>query len=420
MPSFRMTFLKIACSALVLLILSSPNPGHAQADSSPGLGIGGLSENTTWQRYFAGRFGTGQDSTGERIVALHAFYGLTLAYSRANWDSGDACRYSGDNSGEITTDFGNGSRSGPLTVYFDPDHSGTLRGVVEARLDVRTWVQDGARIVDADGCAGPKVAVLRENLWRYLVGRDPMTPSEIAALPQARSAPGPIGERPFTPMVTNWMPFVDACLQFHKRLGQVSDYITLNCVCTEHVTQETGNIALYRQMISGYAEAQSRGMPPLWVERYNALCGDDAAKKSDRIRENFAMLMPASPLLLAATARPALENDWKSAVLDCVDNLGTFYLDNGYTFSGTSVGATCVCTEAAAAQVGDRDLYDSLLRADFDTAKQNDLYTAFKQKRPELCDLHGDRARMLNDTMRDRFAEIVDIRGLTDKAPFRP
>jgi len=420
MPSFRTTFLKFVCSALALLILSFPSPGHAQTGSSPGLGIGGLSENATWQRYFAGRFGPGQDSTGERIVALHAFYGLTLAYSRANWDSGDACRYSGDSSGEITTDFGNGSRSGPLTVYFDPDHSGTLRGVVEARLDVRTWVRDGARIVDADGCAGPKVAVLRENLWRYLVGRDPMTPSEIAALPQARSAPGPIDERPFTPMVANWMPFVDACLQFHKRLGKVSDHITLSCVCTEHVTQETGNIALYQQMTSGYAEARSRGMPPLWVERYNALCGDDAAKKSDRIRDNFALLAPGSPLLLAAMARPALEGDWKSAVLDCVDNLGTFYLDNGYTFSGISIGATCVCTEAAAAQVGDRDLYDSLLRADFDTAKQSASYTAFMQKRPELCDLVPDQARMLNDTVRDRFAEIVEARGLTDEAPFRP
>lgn len=419
MPSFCTTFLKFVCSALALIILSFPGPGHAQTGSAPGLGIGGLSENATWQRYYAGRFGPGQDSTGERIVALHAFYGLTLAYSRANWDSGDACRYSGDSSGEITTDFGNGSRSGPLTVYFNPDHSGTLRGVVEARLDVRTWERDGAQIVAADGCAGPKVAVLRENLWRYLVGRDPMTSSELAALPQARSAPGPVGERPFTPISSNWMPFVDACLQFHKRLGQVSDYITLGCVCTEHVTQETGNIALYQQMASSYAEAQSRGMPPLWVERYNALCGDDAAKKSDRIRDNFALLVPGSPLLPAASAGPALQGDWKSAVLGCVDNLGSYNLQQGNTMGGIRTGALCVCMEAAAAQVGDRDLYDSVMRADFDTARQNSFYNAFEQKRPELCDLRGG-ARMLTDTMRDRLAEIVEMRGLTKDAPFRP
>ncbi len=146
-----------------------------------------------WGRYYKGVYGSrqaweGERTGGDRTVALHAYHGLTRAYSEAV-EITPRCRVSSDAKGTITRtqedgQTGETSTLGSYAIYYPADHGAMIERAFVGRPSGLTsnWIEDGEKIVARFGCDSDELRVLRENLRRYVEFADPLTGDEIEIL----------------------------------------------------------------------------------------------------------------------------------------------------------------------------------------------------------------------------------------------
>jgi hypothetical protein len=147
---------------------------------------GGLSNAGDWQYYYRGGYAEARDrDLTDYLIAAYAYSTIAIAHSNRVNDIDGRCAYPEDASRTIdTANFGTlGSRE--VIMNAPPAHDRVMNQMLgETRLEamfLRSYLSDAERIVRDDGCAGPRVWILRENLRRFIEFQEPLSRSELEA-----------------------------------------------------------------------------------------------------------------------------------------------------------------------------------------------------------------------------------------------